>query len=269
MSRKALVQAVKRTFEPGCQADYMLVIEGIQGICKDSAIRALFPDPRWVLFDVPKRLDDDNTRRLIQEAAIVVFDELHTFDPRRVNEVKAFVTRREDQWVEKWESFQTRRPRRCVIFGTSNRQDWNHDPTGARRYWPIWCGAKSIDVEAIEATRDQIWAEALHRYRDGERAWIDDAELLKKLEEEQADRRDVDDWHNDIAAAVAGKDKVDPAWIYNALRIPKKDRGGKNGSRIKEVMLELGYRYQTIRLPGHPKNLKGYQLREEGESCDE
>src|ERR1700722_10782138 len=41
IAAKWLIAAVKRAFEPGCQSDYVLVLEGIQGRRKSSAIRVL------------------------------------------------------------------------------------------------------------------------------------------------------------------------------------------------------------------------------------
>ena len=122
-------------------------------------------------------------------------------------------------------------------------------------------------VQRGSQTKEQARA---HRDDGNERekCWIDDARLLRELAKVQGDRRDVDDWFNAIDDAVRGREKVDPEWIYEALGIASKDRTRQHGSRIKNVMIELGYRHMAIRLPGRAKNLKGYQKRKGEAACE-
>ena len=61
-------------------------------------------------------------------------------------------------------------PRRCVIIGTTNDENPLPNVTsGNRRFVPIVC-QKGANVEAyMEDNRMQLWAEALARYREGDR----------------------------------------------------------------------------------------------------
>jgi len=44
------------------------------------------------------------------------------------------------------------------------------DPTGSRRYWIVKC--TKIDLRWLRAVRDQLLAEAVHRFRAGEQWWL-------------------------------------------------------------------------------------------------
>lgn len=49
-----------------------------------------------------------------------------------------------------------------MFAGTTNKKEYLRDPTGNRRYWPVWC--VRCDFEGIIKDRDQLWAEAVFRY---------------------------------------------------------------------------------------------------------
>ena len=50
-------------------------------------------------------------------------------------------------------------PRSTVFAGTVNEGGYLGDATGGRRFWPLELRDR-IDVAALEADRDQLWAEA-------------------------------------------------------------------------------------------------------------
>jgi predicted P-loop ATPase len=79
-----------------------------------------------------------------------------------------------------------------VFAGTVNHTEYLRDETGARRFWPVLCGA--IDIEVLRRDRDQLWAEAKHRYSSGEKWWLDTTALVEIAAEEQAARYQGDPW---------------------------------------------------------------------------
>lgn len=79
-----------------------------------------------------------------------------------------------------------------MFAGTVNHTEYLRDETGARRFWPVLCG--SIDIDALARDRDQLWAEAKHRYSSGEKWWLDTSALIEIAAQEQAARYQGDPW---------------------------------------------------------------------------
>jgi putative DNA primase/helicase len=102
-----------------------------------------------------------------------------------------------------------------------NRSDYGADETGLRRYWPVVCG--KIDIEALERDRDQLWAEARERYRNGEECWLDE-DLTKDAEAEQAGRQRPDPWDPIIADWLFARvERVSTAEVLGGA-LKKRDR---------------------------------------------
>ena len=58
------------------------------------------------------------------------------------------------------------KPRHFVIMGTTNAAAYLDDPTGNRRFWPVV--VNTIRLPEIRRDRDQLWAEAVVRWKDPE-----------------------------------------------------------------------------------------------------
>ena len=74
-----------------------------------------------------------------------------------------------------------------MFIGTINPipgEGYLKDPTGARRCWPLKCGAK-IDLDGLKRDRDQLWAEAVHLYKAGHPWWLETPELEALAKAEQ------------------------------------------------------------------------------------
>lgn len=77
--------------------------------------------------------------------------------------VKHFVSRQEEKYTPKYGRGEVIEPRQCLFIGTTNDDDYIKDPTGGRRYWPVKC--TTIDVEGLAAVREQLFAEAVARFK--------------------------------------------------------------------------------------------------------
>jgi predicted P-loop ATPase len=185
-----LTSAAARIFRPGCQADHMLILEGPQGPSKSSALRHL-ADP-WFT-DSLSRVGTKDAAMEIAGVLLIEMSELDSLTKAGNSAIKSFVTRRVDRFRPPYGRRVIERPRQCVFAGTiSPVGGYLKDPTGARRFWPVECGF--IDLDALIRDRDQLWAEAVVRFRDEEHWWLDTPELVALATAEQALRFPRDPW---------------------------------------------------------------------------
>ena len=179
VTRKALVAAVARIKQPGIKFDYVLTLIGPQGIGKSALIHKLGGE--W-FSDSFTTVQGKEALEQLQGVWLVEMGELAGLRKAEVETIKHFISKREDRYRvaygRRTESF----PRQCVFFGTSNNNNFLRDPTGNRRFWPVDTminkTSKNIFKDLTTEEIDQIWAEAVELYDQGEALYLN-----KELEE--------------------------------------------------------------------------------------
>lgn len=189
-----LISAVARTLEPGCQVDHVIVLEGKQGAGKSTGLRALCPRNHWFTDQMGDVRSKDASETL-QGPWIIEIAELDALRRAEAQSVKAFITRQSDRYRGAYARHVTDRKRRCVFAATTNDSHYLKDSTGNRRYWPVEVKGP-IKVDAIRKVRDQLWAEAVVRYKAGEQWYIDEPHLVQMAMSAQEQRYDADEWEN-------------------------------------------------------------------------
>ena len=179
-SRYLPLGAVWRTYRPGTKLDEMPVLIGLQGAGKSTALRCLLPPehPEWFSDGLRLSADDKVRAEALQGRVIVEASEMAGATRAERESLKAFLSRTDDGSVR---LAYRRNPetmlRRCVLAGSTNDPlCLPADPSGNRRFVVVSLeatGAGPAGVRAyLDANREQLWAEALFRFHEGETAWL-------------------------------------------------------------------------------------------------
>lgn len=187
-----MISAVARAMQPGCKADHMLVLEGEQGIGKSTLLNTLTGD-EWFSDGLPVKLSDKDAKDHLQGKWIIELQELAALTNRwaEVEAIKAFLTTREDKFRRAYTATEKQWKRQCVFAGTTNDAEYLKDATGNRRFWPVRLG--KIDLEWFTENRDQLWAEAVYHYKNGDQ-WHLPRHLEEQATAAQQDRVFEDEW---------------------------------------------------------------------------
>jgi predicted P-loop ATPase len=170
MARKALCAAVARAFDPGVKFDYMTILSGPQGCGKSTMLIKLGGDGKWHT-DSFLSFDGKDAYEMVRNKWIIEIGELTAYSRADAAKVKQFLSTQSDTYRASYGRYTNDIPRRCVFFGTTNDDEYLRDETGNRRFWPVECLVQSrwkSPWSDLPAEVDQIWAEAVTRWRDGE-----------------------------------------------------------------------------------------------------
>jgi predicted P-loop ATPase len=167
VSRWFLVGMCNRVINPGCKFDYCLVLEGKQGRMKSSALRALAGE--W-FSDTELDLAHKDAMSAIRGHWLHEFGEMGSIARTESMRQKSFLSRQVDEFRPSYGRREIRCPRQLVFAGTTNEWQWNKDPTGGRRFWPVTI-PDEINVKGLETERNNLLAEAYAMAAAGERYW--------------------------------------------------------------------------------------------------
>ncbi|MEZ4241384.1 MAG: VapE family protein [Myxococcota bacterium] len=162
-----LVGAVVRVMRAGLQARHHAGARRRPGAGKSQFCDRLMPDPTW-FGDTPVDLRSKDAYVVLQGKWLYEIAEMEGVRGRSATRVKSFLSSPVDHYRAPYGRTAQDHPRQCVFVGTSNHPDLFDDGTGSRRFRPVQIGG--VDLAALTRDRDQLWAEALVRYRRGE-AW--------------------------------------------------------------------------------------------------
>lgn len=168
VTRKGWVAAVARAMTPGAKYDQMIILSGAQGLGKSTLLDKM---SRGWFNDSIRTFEGKEASELLQGVWIVEIGELEAFRRTDVSRIKQFISQRADRFRAAYGRHVKEMPRCCVFFGTTNSDEYLTDRTGNRRFWPVEVGlhpAKLSVWDDLGGNIDQLWAEAVVRWRMGE-----------------------------------------------------------------------------------------------------
>ena len=185
-SRFILLGAVTRAYEPGAKLDEMPVLIGRGGIGKSTALRYILPPEMPGLFSDGLNLAGTPQERAeaLQGRVIVEASELAGATRADNASLKTFLTRTDDGSVR---LAYRRDPelmlRRAIIVGTSDVESPLPNDRNLRRWAPVSLqgGNPAKLRKYLDANREQLWAQAVHVYKDGTEARLPDGLLQEQI----------------------------------------------------------------------------------------
>lgn len=193
MTRIHFTAAVARVMQPGCKYDYCLIIAGVEGIGKSTLFKIMGGD--W-FSDSVVTMEGTKGMEQLRNGWVIELPELSSIKRSDVEQVKAFISRQDDSYRPAYGVVMESHPRQCVFCGTTNEGLFLKGDTGNRRFWVIQVDDSYRRVgnlrRALIQDRDQLWAEAMSYYRQGEKLYLSE-ELERQAKERQQEFNDNQD----------------------------------------------------------------------------
>lgn len=172
VTRKALVAAVARIYNPGCKFDYMLTLRGRQGLGKSALIARL--GGRW-FSDSFTTLQGKDAYEQVLGVWIMEVGELAGMRKAEAETIKLYISKQVDRFRPAYGRRLQEFPRQCIFIGTTNETQFLRDATGNRRFWVVDTPnepTRNLWDELTPETVRCIWAEAVELYRAGEALYL-------------------------------------------------------------------------------------------------
>jgi len=235
--RKFLIGAVHRVFT-GVQ-NITLIIEGAQGIGKSRFAKWICPRllndsgsaKQLFCYSAVNPESKDDLLKMISALIWEVPEFGHTARRSDREALKAFFTTEMIQVRKPYGRFPICKPAMASFIATiNNEQGFLTDPTGNRRY--VTLAVAQIDTAFEKLNPDDLWGEAYHAWRAGERGFLD-----KKYEAQ----RDFLNQEYEVEIAVM-------PYLLKILTFTGNEDDFVPTVDLQQMVLSQGYKVQTIRI---------------------
>ena len=172
VTRKTLVAAVARVYQPGCKFDYMLTLRGRQGLGKSALIAKL--GGKWFT-DTFTTMQGKEAYEQVLGVWLVEVGELAGMRKAEAETIKLFISKTSDRFRPAYGRRLQDFPRQCIFIGTTNESQFLRDATGNRRFWIVDTPndpARNLWDDLTPETVAQLWGEAVTLYGKGEKLYL-------------------------------------------------------------------------------------------------
>ena len=180
-SRLHFRQMIERAFNPGCKADYVLVLKGEQGCGKSTVCQWMALEDE--LFASVKTIEGQKGYEAVQGKFVCELEELLAtvgVGTKKEAEVKAYISGQSDHYRRPYDRRTSDNPRTCVFIGTTNRDKFLTDPTGNRRWFPIEIRLAKNDTFVYEH-EEEIRQEIEQCFAEMYNAWFNNFPLASPV----------------------------------------------------------------------------------------
>ena len=264
------IGAIQRTLDPGCKLDEIVILQGQSGCGKTAYFREMVPQPDLYEGGAKVKSDHKEMTEVMDGALIIEFQDLSGMNQADLGLLKQIITITHDKVRKAYARRANRTPRRNIFVGSTDKEHFlpADGPNNNRRFIVVKLQRKRGDGDDIEGglvevwmveNRDQCWAEALHRYKAGERANLP-KDLLKEAARINRERvwtnKDVRDFlHSPALYRFMNEQDVEgTALIDRRVGIQLKDlrdmmkayQGGSGNAQryLTKTLEELGWEYK-------------------------
>lgn len=237
VSRYFLIGMIARVMQPGIKFDYCLVLEGDQGKGKSTIVRILGGDWHG---DTDLDLHNKDSMSALRGKWVYEFAEMGAVTRAESTKQKSFLSRQYDEFRPVYGRREIRLARQVVFIGTTNEWEWNKDPTGGRRFWPVCCDG-DFNLDGLREVREQLFAEAVALFDQNERFYpladeqkrlFDPEQLLREQQESLVDA--LHDWVWDQVADFSIADAVMEGLKLDASKLTR-DLQTRVGTALRKL----------------------------------
>lgn len=261
VTRKTIIAAIARIYDPGCKFDHMLTIVGKQGIGKTLLVQRLAGE--WFSNSIIE-IRGKESYEALDGAWIVEMGELAALKKSDRDAIKNYISKTEDTYRKAYARNVTVNRRHSIFIGTTNETTFLEDDTGNRRFWVVDTDTKRRKKTVwgangmTNAEVHQVWAEALELYQAGEN-------IMELTDEEAAAAQREQEKHTSDDARLgiverylsiplppdwANKTKFERQQYYSSVETFKGDVEGVERTRVcaMEIWVECFSQQEDARL---------------------
>lgn len=251
-----LLGVVMRAYEPGAKLDEVVVLKGKQGWGKSALLANLLPCREWYSDNLVWNDTPQKQREALAGKAIVEAAEFAGGRKAEIDKMKAFITRGSDRGRRAYAKNPDEQPRRCVIVATTDTGDFlPNDPAGNRRFVVVTL-KQGFEVEPFLAlNRDQLWAEALHRYRAGETPRLPRELMQAQAVINERHRGGNPELENLVAEYGFGKAHIEPNRFLTWMREHHDGVPRPYAKALGAALRQAGYERALKRIEGVRKRI--------------